>query len=220
LISATAVSRTITFDLATEIAQPSGTAFAGAQLRINVITSTSASGLTNYLFSNPVLQAGGQALNIKDIKFTINGSLISTTTIYTSINRSVPAAGNRVLSTSQAVIQRPIDAADTLSLSIGSLAVTDFTPMTYTQLTAAAGPNNVLRANCFGCHSVAPLSGNLNLADRNALINNGKVIPFFPEQSLVHQRMVSTAAPMPQTGVLPEAQVKLVRDWILDGAPN
>ncbi len=211
VMAATATARVLNFDIP---------GFTGAQLRISVATQTLPSGETNYAFTVPTLQAGAQALRLRDIRFLINGTLVSSTTTFASIDRHVPATQSRVLATSQAVVQRSIVSSDTLALSLAEVVAVDFAPPTYTQLTAAAGPNNILRASCFACHGATPIGNTLNLADRNALINTARVIPFFPDQSLVHQRMVSVGAPMPAVGALPPAQVKLVRDWILDGAPN
>ncbi len=220
IMDATPTRKTINWDLSTEILRPSGLSFTGAQLSIDVQANTTINGEKSYIFSNPRLRAGDQALHLIHIGFIINNQLVSTATSYHGLNRRVPATQTRDLSAGSITFLYDLKNTDTLSLSIGLLDVVDFNPPTFDQLIA---PTGVFGQNCLSCHNSAntttTLQGDFDISTRQAIITQIKVAPYSPNNSSLFIRMNDTDSPMPTTGILPNNQIKQVLDWIRDGAP-
>lgn len=218
VIEAGEESRTLAWDLGTEVEAVSMANFPGARLELDVRLMKSSTGDPAYIFSQPRLFAGDQALHLKLIEVSINGSLIASATTFKGVDRRVPAGESRdLLATSSMVVPFEVAATDEISLGIGSIQVVDFDPPSFAELTAAGG---VFAQNCFSCHSGNNLEGSLDLSSRDEIISGFMVSPYNIEQSEIYKRMTDTANPMPKSGVLPEDQLKQVRDWINDGAPE
>ena len=91
---------------------------------------------------------------------------------------------------------------------------------------ADAAANDVLQPNCAGCHSDAGQAGGFSLATDlcdqlvNQTGNTGAplVVPGDADSSLLYQRMTDVDDPMPQSGLLPQADADVVKDWINAGA--
>ena len=82
---------------------------------------------------------------------------------------------------------------------------------------------DVLQKNCSRCHgeNETDEGGFGYVLDREKLISSGYVRPRDPNQSLLLERMLSNETPMPPQGELPRPsaeEVKIVRDWIGEGA--
>jgi hypothetical protein len=204
----------ISWDLGTELAR--GTPFAGARLQISVRTFTSSTGVPGYQLQNPILVAGGSALHIAGLSLIVNGALVAGATTYQSLDRYVPANGQRTLSSTTLTFEATVNAADTLAIAVGTLAATRFNPVTLTQLNAAGG---VFAQNCLNCHNANNRQGGTDLTNRADLINRLLVVPFVPQASYVLTRMNDSAAPMPPGGLISAGSRQIVSDWILDGAP-
>lgn len=215
-IAATDTYAVKSFDLGTEMdaGQPT---YAGARLEVEVRTFTSATGETSYNFRNPKLTAGAQALEISDLRIALNGQVYEAGTTWQTLKRKVPANDNRTLSSGVIIREGAIQPTDKMGFSLGSIATTTFNPAKFSQLVGTGG---IFAQNCVGCHSGGTLSGGLNITNYQDMINHFVVIPFDPEGSILLSRMNNPGNPMPQSGLLPEAQRKSVEDWILDGAPN
>lgn len=72
---------------------------------------------------------------------------------------------------------------------------------------------------CLDCHSVPDPSGGLDLADYQAILDSGVVVPAKPGESLLVEKLES--GKMPKGGSpLSSTEIALVRQWILEGAPN
>ncbi|MFO0280603.1 MAG: PSD1 and planctomycete cytochrome C domain-containing protein [Acidobacteriota bacterium] len=81
----------------------------------------------------------------------------------------------------------------------------------------------LLAKNCYGCHTSSAMGG-LRLDSREALLKGGHsgaaVSPGKPESSLLVQVVAHThdKLKMPPSGKLPEADIKLLSDWVAAGA--
>lgn len=127
---------------------------------------------------------------------------------------------------------------NTIAIGFGEIAEStqyrDFNPSTYARLTATANNNNatppltqaerVFANRCQSCHSGTAPSGDVNLSSGGNNLQMLKlyvrVVPYVPEASIIHS-VITTNDPqvlMPPTGALPAAEIRWIRDWILDGA--
>lgn len=215
-IQASVNRKTLTWNLETEIKSPQGMSFAGAQLTIDVQANTTITGEKSYIFLNPRLRAGTQALHFMYIDFKINNQLIASATSYQSINRRVPAGAQRDLAASSTTFVYDVKSTDTVSLSIGLIKPITFTPPTFATLIE---PTGILGANCLSCHSGTAPAGGWDISTRALVMQNLMVAPYSPNNSEIFIRMNSTTAPMPQAGMLPKADIDQILYWIQDGAP-
>jgi len=79
----------------------------------------------------------------------------------------------------------------------------------------------IFNANCntSGCHSTGGYSP--NLMEENAYINitaYGLIDADDPESSILYQRLISIAKPMPPEGNIPAARIEMILKWIRQGA--
>ncbi len=206
-----------TFDLATEIISPQSF-LSGVKIEVAVKRDSAVSNETSYLFRNPKLYAGGQALEIKDLRLIINGTLYTGGTTWENVSRKVPVQDNRLLSSGVLIYQGVLSATDTFALSIKSIEPTSFNPPTYTQLISA---NGILGKNCISCHTANNARGSLNMNNYDEMINHFVIIPFDINSSLLVERIENSSNPMPPNGsLLSSDQIQSLKDWILDGAPK
>lgn len=215
-INPSVTRKTLTWNLANQIKTPQGLSFVGAELSIDVQATTTISGEKSYIFLNPKLKTGAQALHFMYIDFKINNQIVTTATSYHSINRRVPANSTRDLAASSTTFVYDVKSTDTLSLSIGLLEPITFTPPTFAELIA---PTGVLGANCLSCHSGPTPTGGWDMSTRALVIQNLMVAPYSPNSSEIFVRMNSLTSPMPQSGLLPKSDIDQVLFWIQDGAP-
>ncbi|MEO8428198.1 MAG: c-type cytochrome domain-containing protein, partial [Verrucomicrobiota bacterium] len=80
----------------------------------------------------------------------------------------------------------------------------------------------VLKAECFGCHNTEKKKGGLVLTSRETLFNGGDdgavVLPGKPESSRLAKALLRDSDPhMPPKKQLPDAQIKIIHDWIKGG---
>ncbi len=87
--------------------------------------------------------------------------------------------------------------------------------------------NDVLplfQANCAtsGCHDAGTASEGVILNNFSNIVNTGDVKPGDPSGSDIFEVLNETDPDkvMPPTGKLPDAQIEIIRQWILDGAQN
>jgi WD40 repeat protein len=88
----------------------------------------------------------------------------------------------------------------------------------------------IFKHHCVGCHSAQKTKGRLRLDDVAALLKGGKTGPLFvagkPDDSLLIDQITGDEPEMPQNDApLSRAKVKLLRDWVaqgakIDGAPK
>jgi len=81
----------------------------------------------------------------------------------------------------------------------------------------------ILKRHCIGCHSEQKKKGGLRLDDVAALLKGGKNGPLFvagkPDDSLLIDQVTGDTPEMPQNDApLSRAKVKLLRDWVAQGA--
>lgn len=218
LLEADKDSKTLTWNLENEIRSPQGRSYAGATLSINVQAMTTVNGEKSYIFSNPKLKAGSQALHIQFIEFSVNNTIVEEATSFHSLNRRVPAGQERDLASSSTIFTYNVRSTDTIALSIGRLDVVEFDPPTFDQLIAS---NGVLGANCLSCHNGGSGNpeGGFDISSRQSVLNQLMVSPYSPNNSELFVRMNDTFRPMPQGGLLPQSEINQVLWWIQDGAP-
>lgn len=81
----------------------------------------------------------------------------------------------------------------------------------------------IFKRHCIGCHSAQKTKGRLRMDDVAALLKGGKTGPLFvagkPDDSFLIDQISGDAPEMPQNEApLSRAKVKLLRDWIAQGA--
>jgi hypothetical protein len=217
LLEASASSRTLTWNLGTEIAQPAGLSLEGAEFSIDVVSHTTSSGDKTYIFSSPRLRAGDDSLHMMYIGFIINNRLVSDATSFHVVNRRVPAGATRDAGVGSIAIPFDIRSTDTVSITFGKLDPIDFNPPTFAELIS---PTGVFGQNCLSCHdgeSGNP-DGNFDISSRDAVLRRLMVAPYSPNNSEIFKRMNEATSPMPPTGLLPDPQITQVLQWIQDGA--
>jgi hypothetical protein len=147
----------------------------------------------------------------------VNNQEITEATSFHQINRRVPATEERDLATSSLVFRYDIRATDTISVLIGNLEPTTFNPPSFADLIA---PGGVFNTHCMSCHDGA--SGNpqagFDISTRDAILSQLMVAPYAPNNSEIFIRMNDAQSPMPQSGILPDAELEQVLWWIQDGA--
>ncbi|MCB0366780.1 MAG: hypothetical protein H6624_10655 [Bdellovibrionaceae bacterium] len=190
---------------------------AGARFEVEVRTFTTPTGETNYNFRNPKVFAGGQAVEVKDIRVSINGKELAQGTTWKAVSRKVPSGQNRVVSTGTLIVETDIAAGDTFGVSFGSLGTTTFNPARFSELVAGGG---TFGQSCVGCHGNTNPRAGLNVTNYQEMINYFVVIPYDPTGSLLLSRMNDANNPMPPAGLVSQAARQAIEDWILDGAPN
>lgn len=81
--------------------------------------------------------------------------------------------------------------------------------VTFAQLSAPG--TGVFAVSCANCHNAANAAGGLNITDYNSARNRA---------ANIISRMNNAAAPMPTTGLLPQAQRDQVASWVNGGTPQ
>ncbi|HEV7401687.1 MAG TPA: c-type cytochrome domain-containing protein [Chthoniobacteraceae bacterium] len=81
----------------------------------------------------------------------------------------------------------------------------------------------IFKRHCIGCHSAQKTKGRLRMDDVVALLKGGKTGPLFvagkPDDSFLIEQITGDSPEMPQNEApLSRAKVKLLRDWIAQGA--
>ena len=216
-VTANTTPKVVAWNLATELIPHSGVVPNVGAARLEFTFRTTTTPVVSYQISSPRIVAGAVAYRVSDIQVIMNGQILNQITTYKSVDRRTPANANRVVSNSTMVIEAPVQATDTFSFTIGAIEPVDFAPPTFTQLRSAGG---VFANSCNGCHSGGAPSAGLDVTNYNLLISGLHIVPFQTGNSPLLGRMKNTNFPMPPAGLLAPAQVKLVEDWILDGAPN
>lgn len=213
---------TLTWNLETEIAGQAAS-FPGASFAIDVVGLTSSTGDKNYVFSNPRLTTGADAMHVIFIEFVINNEVVEGATGYHTVNRRVPANQNdSALGVGGTTFPFNIRATDVVAISFGVLEVIQFDPPTFAELIA---PTGVFGMHCVRCHSDnyqgsgATAAGGFDITNRDDIVANLKVAPYSPNSSRIFIRMNDLQSPMPQdTGILPPEDIQQVLWWIQDGA--
>lgn len=228
----------ITWDLGTEM-QTAGAALPGAQFRITIQATQTATGTRQYYISAPNARgATAGAIQIRNIRVYINGQLVALNAgggTWTSLNNLAPRDRLHPLAsgTGTMIIQADTTlATNTIAIGFGVLEVSslypDFNPTTYARLTSTANNvpigERVFSNRCVSCHGATNPEGGMSLTANNlgALKATGRVVPFAPNASLIHARVSLQAGQngaMPPTGPIPADEIRFIRDWILDGAP-
>jgi len=80
----------------------------------------------------------------------------------------------------------------------------------------------ILKAECFGCHNPEKKKGGLGFTSRETLLSGGDdgavVMPGKPESSRLAKVLLRDSDPhMPLKKQLPDAQIKIIHDWIKGG---
>ncbi|MBM3814037.1 MAG: DUF1553 domain-containing protein [Acidimicrobiia bacterium] len=83
---------------------------------------------------------------------------------------------------------------------------------------------SLLKRNCLACHGLALKASNLDLRTRDAILAGGErgpaVIPGYPERSFLYNFTSHRFNPaMPPDKKLPDAELDILRRWILAGIP-
>ena len=81
----------------------------------------------------------------------------------------------------------------------------------------------IFKRHCIGCHSAQKTKGRLRMDDVAALLKGGKTGPLFvagqPDDSFLIEQITGDSPEMPQNEApLSRAKVKVIRDWIAQGA--
>jgi mono/diheme cytochrome c family protein/cytochrome c553 len=88
----------------------------------------------------------------------------------------------------------------------------------------AAKARNILQQHCFDCHGKDPakLRGQLNVFDAKHLFDKERkiVVPKAPDQSDLIQQVDKGTMPPGKRPKVPEAERKILRDWVAAGAPG
>lgn len=121
------VGRVITWALDTEVTGRAG--FGAATFEITVYQKTPVGAKPTYYFSKPVLKTAASAIQLRDIRIMINGTMIGTGTTFSTVDRVIPAANTTTILTPQnpnatMIIERDaIAATDTVQITFADLKV-------------------------------------------------------------------------------------------------
>lgn len=90
--------------------------------------------------------------------------------------------------------------------------------------TDPAAPMRLLKAHCLSCHNGEKRKGGLALTSREAMLAGGDegavLVEGKPEESALIQSLEESADPhMPPKKQLSAAQIKILSDWVSEGAP-
>lgn len=218
LASAAAQARTLSWNLSTESSVNStGLSLNGVIFKIDIREFTAPTGDRSYQFTNPRVEAGGQAIRVRYVELIFNGQYQRGATTFKTADRRVPANQERVISNGTLAFNEIPSPQDTISFGIGQIESIDFDPPTFQQLVSA---NGVFGQNCIGCHGADNPRAGLNITNYTQLVGQFYVAPNQPGLSLLYSRINDTVDPMPPAGVVATALRKRVLDWILDGAPS
>lgn len=189
-------------------------------------------------FRRPTLTmaAGQTAVQIAGLKILIDDVVEDQITAYEYLEVIVPAgAANQVLATTAvpfsvrdfttntqiAVELQNVRAPADSGIAIEPPTTTPVDPagpglnlparITYTELVANAGENNVFARNCLSCHSGGNLAGGLNLASYPAAA---------AARDSIRRRVNDGNRPMPTAGLMSARSRGLIDVWIASGFPQ
>ncbi len=205
---------------------------------LTVRTVETATGQRAYLFSSPTFSTGPQALSFGRIEVRVNAARPSSATTFHSLAIAVPSTSTMTATTSAMPVPFDFSASDTLEVGFGFInAIDDFDPtepppvgggddpvgggadpvpgVTFATLSTGDG---VFALECVSCHSAANPAGGLDLTSYMSTLMT--VTPNDPDASTLVQRMEDPMNPMPPAGLLPQAMIDSVREWIASGAPE
>lgn len=79
---------------------------------------------------------------------------------------------------------------------------------------------DVVDGNCVACHGATQPSAGLDLSSDfcGTVLDGRLVVEGDSAGSVLYQRMSDAASPMPPSGLMDQANIDIVRDWIDDGA--
>ena len=85
-----------------------------------------------------------------------------------------------------------------------------------------AGVQAILNKKCMPCHGAAMHKNGIDLSTYDTIVGNPQaVVPGTPESSGIYRTTKGPRASMPkERAPLSEAEVKIIFDWIKDGANN
>ncbi len=228
----------LVWNLGTDMAM--GAALPGAQFQITIQAVPTATNVKQYYITSPRAQgATAGAIQIKNIRVYINGVLLALNAgggTWISLNNLAPTGRMHPLAQGTGVMIVEADtalASNTIAIGFGDIAVStqypDFNPTTYTRLSAnnanVPALERVFQVKCQSCHSAGNAQGGVNLSTTTLLsLKAGNfVVPYVPAASPIFTDMSLPAGDsqvMPPAGPVSAAEIRWVRDWILDGAPN
>ena len=210
-------TKTMSWDLGSEmVVQANQIPGATFSIRIRRGTNLATPPQDYYELFEPVLDASGtsDAVRVAYVAIYLNGQEIGST--WLNVDVTVKQGESQQIGFS--ALQEEgvnIQSTDTLTIYFGILALVNFNPPTFQQLQAQ------VFNSCTGCHNSGNPAGTLDMSSYNAIMNDiGMIVPGVPQSSEIYKRMTDQGNPMPTGGLLPVSQRDMVRDWILDGAPN
>jgi hypothetical protein len=214
----------LTWDLGAQLPSASGIPLpgtVGASFSISVRTVTLGNGAMAYVFNDPGATAGSTtALEFRGVNIIINEEPVAQT-IYTNIDRFVPAANSRTFSPTAQLVNVTPAPGDVVSIAFGAIAPATFNPPTYQGLLASTG---AFGAHCVACHSGATPAAGMDITNWAFLIANAEAIPYDPANSFISQRILNSIGlgimPRVTNGLQNPADIQAIQDWIRDGAPN
>lgn len=220
--------KTVTWDLETEV--PSN--FAGQFAAIFTVEARYAlysGAVVGMEFRNPRMRlktAMTSPIQVNAINIKIDGAMMTDVTTYTAVNAliSTTTATDVAPGASASLAVAPVNDNSLVSFVFSNLqagsAVTTTTmvttsttmpgavPVTLAQLLSTDPTLGVFNQSCVGCHNAGNAAGGFNIT------NSAQAIA---KASNILSRMKNPAAPMPTTGVLGTAKIKVVEDWISGG---
>jgi mono/diheme cytochrome c family protein len=210
----------ISWDLETELETSGAPSLPGVTFSLDMRTGTTDTGSSFYEFSTPRLETGASNVRIAVMEVRINGQLQRDATTFKGINTTVESNSSRDLTLTTMVLPMITRPADTVSVGFGIIEETTEAPIApgAVRFSSLVGPGGVFANNCVGCHNAGNAQGGLNIENYQQLVNTGYVTPGDLQSSLLYQRMRDGANPMPPRGILNDAQLMFVENWILDGA--
>lgn len=184
--------------------------------------------------------SGTAKYRVKGLFFYLNGKLFDSATVYRNINAVVcpgtplnlAPVGNAQLivtpgatpgtyltakTTDKFALQftsiEKAAATDTCGTGSKEPPVVDDTPasVTFAQLTATSGNLNVLRVQCFSCHSGATIRGGVDLS---------KYASAKAAYMKILSRINDSGSPMPPTGIMSSSNRAIVEKWVTTGMPE
>lgn len=207
----------VSWNISQEVAADANMGKYQATLRVEARYFMNGDQAVGFLFRNPTLITTAGPISLGGLGLKVAGQEITSFTTYQSLNQTIATPGTVNLAPGAgAAIAYYENVTSTTPVAFVLHSITNSAgggagAVRFADLVGTDPSKSIFRNSCVTCHSAANPQAGLNLNDYNSARDRA---------AQIMARINNAAAPMPQTGLLPQAQRDIIQSWIDAGTPQ